>query len=839
MHARDRRLTARRCLLLGFATALPAAALYEAPKLNFVNDVNPVPRPYQDRVDVTIHTSLYFEVVVPLGNPGSARVDPQTLSATLETAGRDPVPLLLPGQVFAPGVGGLILDDIKNTANRGVAAYIESNYDLEPGRNYRVEVYAEALDGTPINPDQDSWSFTTRPLFDRTRYSCEIDLNAPTVHWNGWFFSGLLKPNFNTSRLFDQLDSYALMDSVRTINPDAWSLQRDWPLTSDYWHNGLFDGNPNLVREQETRQIRRVLDVGQYTLLRLGDLEEGPLYGIAPDRPLTADYLPGDLVTLGDREKFESARVIQVAEGAKIVVLERLDTAAQDWILDYPGSHPPDLPETPDNFTLPLCYLRKLEPPGTPVYYWDRVDDEWDIVHGQHGRRLQVNFSYTPLDLALEPVPGSTGGHGSISPPKDWLQWHDFVRELVFHLLDRYGEAVQDFYFSVGNENNFGIFWSGGKNGFYEYYDYTVNAVLTAFEDWGLPTDNVQVGGIEAAWLGGLGWTKDALYHCSGASRRPGGGIVETNYVCADDRFAEQRAARVEAICAAHAGEGSPIDFVSIHEYRLAKDAVADLNRVRADALDVDSDYYHDLNVTCFECTPDWIPRHDPVSGRMYEGNGYFPTWCADWMQRLVAKAETDPRYARHESVLTVWPFDYNGQGLSSITGLIRVDEDGDGREDRVATIKKGIFNYIELLAHLNRELAALPVVDAEGVRISGVRSVGDTHNILLYSHDLYDTESAEEQEFTIRMQLRGIPWNSCRIRRWRVDRDHSSPYHAYQALPEQSVYSPAQVRPLAESDDLVLDGPPQIIDTPGGSATIDASLRVNGVTLVEIAEND
>jgi hypothetical protein len=223
-------------------------------------------------------------------------------------------------------------------------------------------------------------------------------------------------------------------------------------------------------------------------------------------------------------------------------------TAPSAWILEYEGSHPAGNPEVPDNFTLPLCYLRKLTPVGTPVYYWSRIDDEWDIVHGQHGLRLQVNFSYTPLDLSSEPVPGSTGGHGSISPPKDWPQWHDFVREIVFHLIDRYGAPTQDFYYSVGNENNFSIFWSGGKDGFYELYDYTVNAVLTAFEDRGLDANRVQVGGIEAAGLGGRGWIRDAMYHCSGAADKPGGGIQELNYVCADPRFDGTRAARVEAI---------------------------------------------------------------------------------------------------------------------------------------------------------------------------------------------------------------------------------------------------------------------------------------------------
>ena len=121
------------------------------------------------------------------------------------------------------------------------------------------------------------------------------------------------------------------------------------------------------------------------------------------------------------------------------------------------------------------------------------------------------------------------------------------------------------------------------------------------------------------------------------------------------------------------------MDFVSIHEYQHASLAVGDMTWIRDQALQMDPVFFDQLNVTSFESTPDWIPRPDPASRFMFEGNGYFPTWCADWMQRLVARAETDARYARHEAVLTVWPFDYNGNGQTSITGLLRVDDDGVG----------------------------------------------------------------------------------------------------------------------------------------------------------------
>jgi hypothetical protein len=832
-------------VLLIFASTALAASV--PPQLRFEDNVfnrkhvNTSPRPYELRTNVTRNTTLYFEILVPDTNGAAGRVDPDSITATLVPSGGSPVPMLLAGQTFAAGFTGRVIHGVDVGDRNGEAVYVVPVTPLDPAKSYRVDVFARTVDGVAIDPTKDSWSFTTRGVISNPAVSWAVDLAGPVVPWRGWFFSGILKPSFDTSRLFDQYDSYAMMDAVRATNPDAWSLQRDWPMTSDYWHNGFFDGNPNPVRERETRRVVAVTNQGPRTLITVDDLPEGSLYGIEPNRPLGTDFLAGDLVTVADREKFEIARVTGVDENKRIVQVEPMTTAPSAWILDYAGSHPADDPNTPDNFTLPLCYLRKYAPVGTPVYYWSRIDDEWDVIVRQYGRRIQVNFSYTPLDLAREPVPASTGGHGSIGLPKDWIQWHGFVRQMVFHLIDLYGgEAALDFYYSVGNENNFSIFWSAGKNGFYELYDYTVNAVLTAFEDRGLDASRVQVGGIEAAGLGGRSWAKDALYHCSGTATKPEGDIVETNFVCADSRFAGLRAARVEAICSAHAGHGSPIDFVSIHEYEPADQAVKDLTDVRDDALAMDPVAFENLNVTCFECTPDWIPRPDPAARAIYLGNGFFPTWCADWMQRMVARAETDPRYARHESVLTVWPYDYNGDGIASVTGLMRVDDDGDGVEDRIATIRKAVFNSLELTAKMNRNLDALPAQTVSGIRFGGVRSPSPISDlVLLYSHDAQDTESREETAFTAQLTLSGVRWPNVTVRRWRVDRDHSSPYREYLALAKKSLYRPHEIAALEASDDLVEDGPAADFATPSGTLALSAPLAVNGVTFLEIRERD
>jgi hypothetical protein len=812
--------------------------------------VNPVPRPYDDRADITPRTTFYFELLVPDTNGEAGKIDPDTITATLVPEGGEPVPMLTEGQVFAAGFDGDIFHGIDAGEDNGEAIYIEPDQSLAFDRSYTVEVGAATHDGVPIDPAANSWSFATRSEPVDPAVSWSVDLAAPTVRWHGWFFSGLLKPDFNTSRLFDQLDSYALMDEVTEINPDAFSLQRDWPLTSDYWHNGDIDGNPwpvgdldgnpNPVRELETRQVVAVDDSTGNTVITVTDLEEGPLYGIPPGRPLSQDYHPDDVVTVADREKHEVGRVLAVDDAANTVTISPVETPADEWILDYEGSHPEGNPEVPDNFTKPLCYLRKLAPHGTPVYYWTRIDDEWDIVHGQYGRRLQVNFGYVPLDLASEPVPGNPWGHGSISLPKDDLQWHHFVREFTFHLIDRYGEATLDFYWSIGNEASFGLSCCPDKNEFYRFYDISVNAVLTAFEDRGLDASRVIVGGIEAVPIGGVGYVRDALYHASGPADQPEGEIEEANYVCNDPRFADKLAARTAAICDTWEGKGAPLDFVSIHEYEHADQGAEDLIAIKEEALTMEPSRFADLNVTSFEATADWKPRFDRAANAVHQGNGFLPTWCADFMQRLVVRAAQDDRFAHHESVLTVWPFDYNARGFTSFTALMRTDEDGDGTEDGITTVKKGVFNYIELLAKMNRELAPLAERWIEGIRLAGVRSrAADADRILVYSHDKDDTQSRSDIVFDAELSLQGIRWPHATVRRWRIDKDHSSPYRAIRALPDRDLFRPEDLADLQSTDDLVLDGAPADHDTSSGGLQLTVPLAVNGVTLVEITERD
>lgn len=832
--------------LATLALSVPRTLASEPPYLYFKGDsfkrlkTNPVPRPFDQTVDVTAYTSIFFEVLAPSANGNAGAVDPDSITATLTPEGGEPRTMISPGQTFAPGFSGLFKDRISQGLDSGTGVYVVPDAPLDTDTVYTVEVYAETKDGVPIDPLADSWTFTTRPTIADPNVTLAVDVAAPTVVWDGWFLSGLMKPYFDATRMFDYADTYDLMDAVNASNPDAFAMQRDWPLCGDFYMNLAIDGNPNLVRELETRRITAISNADGNTRLTVTDFAEHELYGIPAGRPLSADYHTGDAITVTDRTKSEQSMVVAVDDGSGTVIVEQLETAPSLWETNYLGSNPPDNPATPDNFTLPLCYLRKHTPVGTPRYYWTRLDDEWDLVAGTHGRRIHVDFAGTPLCLADDPTPANIYGNPSRGRPKSWIEFHEFVRDVTFHLIDRYGAAAEDFLFSVGNEDRFDLFWTDTQQAFHQYYDVAVNAVLYAFEQRGLDASRIYIGGIEAAGLGGRGWIRDALYHASGLAEDPDGEVDEFNIVCTDPAFDGLRAARVQAECDTWGGKGSPMDWVSIHSYEHSDRVFLDQRQVKDDALAMDPERYAALGVFGNELAPHWAGGADPAANDIHRGNGYNPSWAGDWIQRLVAQARVDPRYRHHWSLLTGWPSDYDAKGLVSWTAQLRIDDDGDGEQDRISTIKKAIFNFAEALARMNRQLDTLPERTVEGIRITGIRSPAEgVHRVLLSAHDPFDTESSEPTEFSLTLNVSGLAWSSMSVRRWRIDRDHSSPYNAILGLPDSSPFSPEEAAPVEDSDDLEEDGDPQQIETPNGAGSLTVPLLTNGVTLVEIREGD
>ena len=141
---------------------------------------------------------------------------------------------------------------------------------------------------------------------------------------------------------------------------------------------------------------------------------------------------------------------------------------------------------------------------GLPVHDFSGVDRVYDTVLDL-GLRPVVELSYMPRDLASDPSKTVFEYGAIVSPPKDWDRWHALVRDLVAHLVDRYGlgEVRDRWSFEVWNEPNLEVFWSGTPEEYFRLYDLSVAAVRSV-------DPALRVGGPASA---ASGWVEELLDH--------------------------------------------------------------------------------------------------------------------------------------------------------------------------------------------------------------------------------------------------------------------------------------------------------------------------------------
>jgi putative sterol carrier protein len=791
------------------------------------------PRPAPGAENVPLRTSVYFQLAIPQPAPGDF-VDLDSLAITLTREGGPAQEVLRPGREFAAGFSG---EMHAGGGQRGPTAwvYFQPERPFEEKTRYTVSVATPSAPGANAGQEIGSWSFTTEGPAGPVPVELRLDLEAKPVRWHGAFFSGFCKPSFCTSRP-GRIEGYELMDEVFRRYPKAFGLQRDFWLTGGQLSDrrGMMDSLPHLVREQETRRITRLEDREDGTLLLLEDFFGHEQYGIPSNRPLSGDYHPGDVVLVADGSQSCQAEVKRVSDRERTVLLSRLEQPAESWKVDYPEPLPEqENPNAPGLFPGGGCYLRKFRPPGTPRYYWGRVDTEWDLAHLTYGRRLQVNFCDAPGDLSRD--------GRNWTAPKDYAELHEVVRTITDRLIKRYGKASTGFYWSIFNEPDLGsAFWRADWKDLQTYYDYAVDAILRAFEDNRCDSRKIIVGGLElGAIFGPRGLqVHEFLTHCSPTAKAegPAKDALLPNAAYADPRLKGKRSRRVEELCRKNAGRGSPCEFISIHAYNGATNMAEKLIAAKRIALEIDPAYYAKLWVNSHECCPNWAPPPDPAVGDSYSGNGYFPTWTADVVRRQLHQASLDPRFSFGETIMTLWPWpDGNLRGgIQAYTCVVGEDSDGDGKPDRSVTLKKSIFNFIELLASMGDDYLVLPELKQGGHVVSGFA----THNpqearVLLYSHNEQDTQARSGQDFRVKLEMSNLPWKEVVVRQYRIDRDHNTYFRLRERMGQRPSYSPAEIEELRAAAELHETAPPARLRPESQAISLDLELAGNGVNFL------
>jgi hypothetical protein len=761
------------------ACEVPAA---EVKVLRRAADPYGAPRPAPDQKDVPLWTTFYVE----LGSTDPLRAESVTIE--LEPAGAKPLAILLADCRFPEGFTGRFFPGRGKPGEFTLAVYVDPTGALLPSTRYTMRVAARSQAGAVLGPKAGTWQFTTETAPAVHPLRVALSLADPAVRWRGSFFTGYCITTF-CSGAKERIPTFELMQQVRQRAPRAWSLERDFWLTG-MEHQPEFLGStlPNIVRERETRRIVAITRDQDASVLQVEDFYGHSQYGIPSGRPLSADYHAADEILVADGVHDARAKVISVDDRQRTVRVSRIDPPAGSWRLAYASSpNTKENPDAPGLFPNGGCYLRKFRPCGTPMYYWGRLDKEWDLAHRRFGRRVVVNFADAPGDLALDGRNWTTA--------KDYVELHEAVRAITRHIIERYGEKALEFPWSVFNEPDLGaLFWRASWDELQVFYDYTTDGILRAFEDKGLDSRRVFIGGLELGGIFGVHLRlQEFLAHCS--PRAQAKGVRPLNAAYADARLDGKRSRRVEDLCRAHAGRGAPCDFISVHAYNASQMMAAKLIRAKEMALEIDPAYYAGLWVNSHEACPGWMPPPDPAYGDSYLGDGYFPTWSVDVARRLLQRAAGDPRYGFGESILTFWqapPSNFSA-GNDCVRSLQMAGPDG---ADRIVTVPMPILHFLGLLGQMGPEYRVLPEQTVAGHVVSGFASrINGTLRVVLYSHAGADTESRSEAAFDVTLELSGLPEGKTSVEEYRFDKDHNSYFRLGRRLRDEP---PA--KPLASS---------------------------------------
>ncbi|HTY87258.1 MAG TPA: hypothetical protein VMB80_07320 [Candidatus Acidoferrum sp.] len=141
---------------------------------------------------------------------------------------------------------------------------------------------------------------------------------------------------------------------------------------------------------------------------------------------------------------------------------------------------------------------------GKPEYNWQYIDEVYDFLEHIHMKPF-VELGFCPSALA-------SGNRtifwwkGNVTKPNDLKKWEDFIRALVAHFTERYGEAeVRTWYFEVWNEPNLSGFFAGTQQDYFDLYAITARAIKSVSPAY-------RVGGPATA---GCAWVPEFINFCA------------------------------------------------------------------------------------------------------------------------------------------------------------------------------------------------------------------------------------------------------------------------------------------------------------------------------------
>jgi xylan 1,4-beta-xylosidase len=446
---------------------------------------------------------------------------------------------------------------------------------------------------------------------------------------------------------------------------------------------------------------------------------------------------------------------------------------------------------------------------GRPVYDWTIMDRIFDAyVEAGNIPFIQVGFTPEALSDGKGPYQhdfSPADRYATIttawaSPPNDLKKWGGLVEAWATHLAERYGrERVTDWPWEVWNEPD-GAYWTGTIAQFCAMYDVTAAAIRRA-----LP--GARVGG---------------PHTCGSYNNEPAQAFLRAFLKHCDEN-------------------DSPLDFVAFH----AKGRpVVHEGHVRMGVdkhlLDIQSNLAIMGEFARFKSLPAIIGESDPegcaaCSARVHPQNGYRngPLYGAYVIEHIVRTYELSRRTGIDIQGAVTWAFLFEDQPYF------------DGFRDLATNgIDKAVLNAFRMLGMLggswveSESSQALPLDQIMG---AGVRDVPDINcvatrdddgvSVLLWNyHD--DDVSAEPARLTITVD--GLAGTSARLRRYRMDADHSNAFAVWRAMGSPEMVEGEAYRKLEAAGKLAQTEDMETAFSDG-TITLDEVLPRQGVSLIRL----
>ena len=445
---------------------------------------------------------------------------------------------------------------------------------------------------------------------------------------------------------------------------------------------------------------------------------------------------------------------------------------------------------------------------GNPIYDWTILDKIFD-AYRKRRIRPYVEIGFMPEALSIHPEPyrhnwGKAKNAklftGWAYPPKDYAKWEELVYRWVNHCIARYGrQEVEYWFWEVWNEPNIG-YLQGTPQEFLKLHDFAIAGVRRA-----LPT--ARVGGPDTA--GGGKYFSDFIEHCLRAQNSATGQT------------------------------GTPLNFVSFHAK--GSPSIFDghirmgiSNQLRT----IDENFrivasfpeLKDIPIVIGESDPEGCAACQGPSFSYRNGTVYSSYTAAVFARKL----DLAKKYGVNLDGALTWAFTFADQPY--FAGFRQLATEG---------IDLPVLNVFRMYGQMGGERVSsdssseipLEEIVKDGVRrtpdVGSLASLGQKKLAIMVWHYHDDDMPGPAAAITIHLTNLPISGMGARLTEFRIDRDHSNSFTAWQAMGSPQEPTASQVRALVRAGHLerVKEQPRQIAIS-NGQATIQTILPRQGVSL-------